>query len=185
MSEEVKEKLYKYTNDGSGWQLTRVIKLMVNLVSYKPQSGDSYIKLPLHLEKKKAIINIQNKDNECFKWSVARALNLVDDNGHPERLTLELRKESKKYNWNDLTFPVNLHDIKKFEKNNEDISVNVFGVDINNTVYPLRIYDESTSGKDRKNKVNLLLYEKDGIRHYCVIKEMNRLLRSQITNSHC
>ena len=46
MCDEIKNKIYKYTNDGNGWQLVSVIKLLIHTVTYKPLSGSSYIKLP-------------------------------------------------------------------------------------------------------------------------------------------
>ena len=174
--DEIHENINNFTKSASGWQLVNVIKLMLHIVTYKPLSGSSYIKLSKAIESKRAIINIKNTENQCFKWAVTKALNIIKDEEHPDRLTKKLREQAEKYNWEDLTFPVNLHDIKKFEKNNVDISVNVFGVDINNIIHPLRIYE----GEDRKCKVNLLLYQQ----HYCVIKEINRLIRSQISQNH-
>ena len=46
---------------------------------------------------------MQNDDNECFKWSVVRALNPVKDN--PQRITKELRKQAEKYDWSKVSFP--------------------------------------------------------------------------------
>ena len=60
------------------------------------------------------MINIKNEDNQCFKWCIARALNPVDQNSN--RLTKELVKQSKSFNWEGLKFPVDLKQIKIFEK---------------------------------------------------------------------
>ena len=49
------------------------IVLEVHTVSYKPLRGETYIPLPKELADKKAIINVQNKDNKCFLWCVLRA----------------------------------------------------------------------------------------------------------------
>ena len=57
---------------------------------------------------KKAVTNIQNNDNECFKWSILRALNPKEDN--PQRIDLRLREKVKDFNWEGIKFPV---DIKK------------------------------------------------------------------------
>ena len=40
---------------------------------------------------------MQNKDKQCFKWAVTRALNAMDKN--PQRVTKELRKQSEELNW--------------------------------------------------------------------------------------
>ena len=44
-----------------------------NKSELKPLKGSSYIPLPSCLASKKAIINMQNEDEECFKWSITRA----------------------------------------------------------------------------------------------------------------
>ena len=111
---------------------------------------------------------MQNQDNQCFKWSVTRALNPVDKNA--ERITNELKDQSKKMIWSGLEFPVELIKIGIFEKNNPEISVNVSGFVVD--VQPLRI-----SKMKRTQVVNLLLIQK----HYCVIKNMGRLLSSQVS----
>jgi len=74
---------------------------------------------------KKAIINLKNEDNECFKWAVTRALNAVNKNA--EQITIELREQAKTLNWEGINFPTPLKDITTFEKQNRGISVNVFG----------------------------------------------------------
>ena len=58
--------------------------------------GSSYIPLPDHLAKKKALINLKNEDNECFKWAVTRALNPADKN--VERIDKKLKEKAKELN---------------------------------------------------------------------------------------
>ena len=65
---------------GSGWVFYKTIKLELHTVSYRPLRGNTWIPLPKELADKKAIINMKNKDNECFKWCVLRKLNPKDDN---------------------------------------------------------------------------------------------------------
>ena len=76
-------------------------------------------------QQKKAIINLRNDDDECFKWAITQALNPVEN--HPERIDRKHRETSKTLNWEGLKFPVNLSDINKFENHNSSISVDVFG----------------------------------------------------------
>ena len=59
----------------SGWRFRSIVSLNVFTAEYKPLKGSSYIPLPSCLSSKKAIINMQNEDEECFKWSITRALN--------------------------------------------------------------------------------------------------------------
>ena len=62
-------------------------------MKYVPLGGTSYIPLPKFLAAKKAIINLKNKDDECFKWAITWALNPVEKNS--ERIDKELRETSK------------------------------------------------------------------------------------------
>ena len=72
-----------------------------------------------------------------------------------------------------------MKDIDKFEKNNPEIGINVFGYD--KSVHILRI-----NKADPQNAIDLLLIT-DGKekQHYCWIKSFARLLRSQVTKHKC
>ena len=69
------------------------MSLDLHTVKYVPLGGSSYIPLPKFLAAKKAIINLKNEDDECFKWAIIRALNPVEK--HSERIDKELRETSK------------------------------------------------------------------------------------------
>ena len=170
------ESLAAYQMQGSNWLFDSIIALEVHTVKYEPLRGSSYIKLPDVLAKKKAIINMKNKDDECFKWCVTRALNPVTRDG--ERITKILRKQSEKLDWSGITFPLELKNIDRFEKQNETISVNVYGYE--GRVYPLKISDYVYQ-PDRIHHVNLLLIFDGEKKHYCLIKSMSRLLSAQIS----
>ena len=132
------------------------------------------LNFPESLANKKAIINLKNTDNKCFMWSVTRALHPAKD--HPERIETKLIKSTENFNWDGITFPVNLKQIDRFEKQNDSLSINVFGYA--NSVYPLRI-----SQFDREKQVDLLLVSDENKQHYCLIKSMSRLLSMQ-TSKH-
>ena len=125
-SEKILESMAKYQKEGSGWRLKKVLRLEIHTTEYNPVGGSSHIPLPEKLKGRRAIINMKNEDNECFKWSVTRALNPVDKNS--EWISKELRKQSEELDWSMLTFPVvsTHNNIKKFEQAN-DIGVNIFG----------------------------------------------------------
>ena len=59
---------------------------------YEPPGGSSYNLLPKFLAAKKAIINLKNEDDECFKWAITRILNPVEK--HSERIDRKLRETS-------------------------------------------------------------------------------------------
>ena len=76
MAEKIFESIYSYNKEGF-YKFEKVLKLDIRMVDYIPLCGSSYIPLPKYLADKKAIINMQNEDNQCFKWCVTRALNPV------------------------------------------------------------------------------------------------------------
>jgi len=78
---------------GSNWRFRSVVRLEINIIAYRPLSGNSYIPLPKKLADKKAIINPKNEDNQFFKWAVTRALNDIDQNA--ERIGKTLRKQAE------------------------------------------------------------------------------------------
>ena len=176
ISDEILENIASYQREGSGWRFKSVNSLDIHFNRFEPLSGSSYIPLPKVLENKKAIINVQNlKDNECFKWAITSAIYPAESSG--KRVTKYI-ENSKKFNWEGISFPTSLREIDTFEKQNPSISVNVFGYE--KEVYPLRI-----SKRADAKTVNLILISNEENHHYCYIKNMSRLLSSQISNSKC
>ena len=166
----------EYTKNGSEWRFESNDKLEIHTVGYNPTKGSSYIPLPDWITNKKAIVNIQNKDEKCFLWSVLRYLHPREKDEH--RLT-RLKEYEHSLNTKGITFPMKLKDINKFEKLNPDIpGINVFSVNENKKFYPLRM-----AQKDCINTIDLFLYEEDGVSHYSLIKNFNRLIKTQKTSS--
>ena len=109
---------------------------------------------------------MKNADQECFKWSVTRALNPVKKNS--ERISKDLRKRAECLNFQGIEFPMKIKDIDKFEKQNRGLSINVFGEE-KEEVYPLRL------SKIKSKPINLLLISNSETTHYCLIENMSRL----------
>ena len=59
-----------YQKEGSGWMLSEILLLGLNVAQSQPLKGSNYLPLPKKLKDKKAITNIKNDDNKCFMWSV-------------------------------------------------------------------------------------------------------------------
>ena len=78
MKETVLEFLAKFQRQESNWGFHSVLSLDLYTVTFVPLGGSSYISLPKFLTAKKAIINLRNEDDECFKWAIRRALNPVE-----------------------------------------------------------------------------------------------------------
>ena len=142
MINKILNKISSYQRNGSGWYFKEILKLEIHPVDYKPMRGSSYIPLPAFILRKKAIVNIQNKDQKCFLWSVLRYLHPADKN------ETVLKQYENELNMNDIDFPVKLKDITKFENQNPSLpEINVFSINENNRFYPLRI-------KKRLSKIN-------------------------------
>ena len=100
----------------SRFRFDEVLFLDVNFHRLYRTRGKSYLPLSDWLARKKAIINPQNDDEECFEWVVIVALRWTDIKSHPERIS-NLREFSKDYDWSRLKFPVFIKDINIFEMN--------------------------------------------------------------------
>ena len=89
-----------------------------------------------------------------------------------------MRKYENDLNFKGIDFPVKIKDIQKFENQNSDLpGINVFSVDDNNKIYPLRLNE-----KDRQKTIDLFLFSEGEKQHYSLIKNFTRLVRSQITS---
>ena len=71
---------------GSGFTLDKIMHLYINFHGLALTGGGSYIELPKWLKSKKAVINTQNKDEECFKWAIIEALHHKETKHHLERI---------------------------------------------------------------------------------------------------
>jgi hypothetical protein len=171
MKEKVLDAFAAYLNKGSSWRFKKVKSLAVHIDKNIPLRGSSYKDLPKFIKDKKAVNNIKNADNECFRWYILRALNPVNKNA--ERIS-DLKSKISPLNWGNMTFPVKLKDIGKFEKLNPNYAVNVMGL-AGTCVYPLRKSNVNTN-----NQINLLLHDE----HYSLIKNFGRLVSSQISKHH-
>jgi len=86
------------------------------------------------------------------------------------RIGKNYTKHEDKYNFDDIMFPNPMSDIVKFEKNNINVSINVYGLDKNvqppckyptYEVYPLRIANE-----EKADHFDLLLLTDEDNSHY-------------------
>ena len=138
----------------SRFRFDEVLFLNINFHWLNLTKGSSYIPLPDWLARKKAIINPQNDDEECFKWAVITALKWTDIKSNRERVS-NFRKFADNYDWSGLKFPVSTKDIGVFETNN-NVSVNVLAVE-GRDIYIHR------KGQQAGREINLLMVSEDGI----------------------
>ena len=159
----------------SDFSLDKIMHLYINFHRLALTRGSSYIGLPEWTQNKKAVINPQNKDEECFKWAVIEALHHEEIKHNPERISL-LRPYENQHNWKGLEFPVSIKKIDKFEKSSLRITVNVL---FSNKKSPKKdIYTVRRSDRNVKceKQVNLLMIENGEKRHYTANKSISMLL---------
>ena len=183
MRDEIEEEIQKVDQaEGSGWVFLEVENLTLHTDIWDPIKASSYIDLPEELKNKKALINMKNEnDHKCFLWCVLRALNPKDKNA--ERIDKDLKSKENTLNMSGITYPVNIkEDIKRFEKQNPDISISVLGYSKDEKIYPLRRSKYAMKNKRKHNIVLLLIKDGDNS-HYCYVKNESALLASQV-NSH-
>ena len=169
--QEILNVIDKWVSEGSGWVIDRIDSHYLNVTLYKPLNGSSYIELPTKLKKpKKGLINIKNKDDECFRWCHIRHLNPQDKN--PQRIKKEDKKMINELNYDGIDFPLSQKHYNKVEKQNS-MRVNVFGYE-NAQPFPIHISKETF-----EDQMNLLLITKDKMKHYVLIKDFNAFMYNQ------
>ena len=171
-----------YMGRGSGFTLQCIDGLMLTLYRYTPLGGTSYIELPVDIQNKRAVVNPQNSDELCFKWAIL-AKHVTGN--HKERVRENYIVHEDRYNFSGLNFPTPLNEVIVFEKNNLNVTVNVYGLKKDfqpprklptHVVYPLKVVK-----KEKPVHFDLLLVTDAQNSHYTFISDFSRLLRSQIT----
>ena len=118
----------------------------------------------------KGLINIKNKDDECFRWFHIRHLNPQTE--HPARIKKEDKKIINELNYDGINFPLSQKHYNKVEKQNS-IRINVFGYE-NGQPFPIHISKETS-----EDQMNLLLITKDEMKHCVLIKDFNAFMYNQ------
>lgn len=131
------------------------------MAKYHPLTNSTFIELPEKIYKKRAILNIKNKnDNIAHKYPIA-----IDK--HANRVSNYVPHEHK-INLGNIECAIPLNKIAKIEELN-DIHVNVFGFE--DEVFPLYV-----SEREDEDCINLLLISNGDNYHYCLIRSFSRLL---------
>ena len=115
--QEIMNAIDKWVSEGSGWVIDRIDSHYINITLYKQLNGSSYIELPTELRNsKKGLINMKNKDEECFRWCHIRHLNpqII----YPERIKKEDKKMINELNYDGIDFPLSQKHCNKVEKQN-------------------------------------------------------------------
>lgn len=205
---KILKKLEDFEEEDSGWSLSQIISLAVNINSCGELfHASSYIKLPKQIALKKAVINIKNDDEACFAWSVMAAL--FPANHHSDRVS-SYPNYVTKLNLEGIAMPMTLKQIPKFEKQN-DISINVYILTLRKGRYytsPVHLttkkqvkhvnllliqenYQDEKQEEDEDQTADNIFNEEEGDNvddapvkyHFCFIKNLSKLVSSQLSKS--
>ena len=112
--------------------------LSTGIVRYNRLRGTSFLTTPKELKNRLALVNVHNQDQKGFLWLILASI-------YPQRDTLSRVTKYIPYentlNMGGIEYPVKLQQINKFEQQNVDVSVNVFGYE-ENKVFPMRITEK-------------------------------------------
>lgn len=168
---------------GSGFTLSEIRELNIQISRFEPIAGSSYIELPKVLKCKKAIVNVQNEDNQCFKYAVLSAIFPASKNA--QRVSKYKRFEHL-LDWTGVDFPKKFEE--RFEQRNPLVSINVYMFDFKEReIRSLRLTKDIKS-----NHIHLLVLTKTinegelgfySWTHYCWIKNLSALLSRQISKN--
>lgn len=211
VSDVILNDLEEFELRDSGWTLKRLEFLNITINKFNPMRCTSFIPLPPAIAKKGACINVQNFDDQCFKWSIMSALTHLKGYKicNPYRVT-EYKKYEEEFNLNfdGLEFPIQPDFISKFEKQNIDISINLYILQfIGKKFEVLPIYltsnkrdmhihllmiedkyetevekeiDQFDVTITKKRKMDIL--DENPKNHYVWIKNLSRLISAQVSN---
>lgn len=119
----------------------------------------------------RGLINIKNDDCMCFKYCVNYhflSKTIVKNAERDSAL-----KKVNHYNFEKMNFPCGMNDVKRFERNNKVISINVFSEE---DKIIKKIY---SSSNDSDDVCNLFMKETNDGNNFFYIKNMNSFIRDE------
>ena len=156
--------------EGSSFVYDNVNFLDIKLNQVDLIRGGAYIKEDKWISNKKTTINPKNdegEDNYCFMYAFTVALNHHEIGSHPKRIS-KIIPYIGKYNWDRINLPSQRKDWKTFERDNEDIALNILSVSHNKKAIELQY--KSKYNRTRINQVVLLMIT-DGTKwHHLALK---------------
>ncbi len=133
MVEKMLSVLFIFASGGSGWVVSQINHVDVKMAQFQPIQGSSYIELPPNIKKCKYLLNIRNKDHNCFTYCFVAAYHMK----YGPSLTREGKSET--YRTNPETYrgtgihvpngnypaPMSIKHMDDFEEKNV-VNINVF-----------------------------------------------------------
>ena len=166
---------------GSDFEFDGIHLLCYDFNKISLNSGGPYIESAKWIKDKKSTINPKNNDYKCFQYAVTVALNHDKINKDPQRVSI-IKPFINQYNWNDIDFPSTGKNWKKFELNNESITLNILYVAHNTG--KIHLAYKSKHNLTREKQVILLMITDGEKWHYTAVKRLSGLLRGVTGNNN-
>ena len=159
-----------WSQKGSGWVIDEILEAYINVAQYRPLRGGSYMDLPKKLKNKKAILNIQNRDNQCLRWAIRVAL--FSPRGDMRRTSSYPTEDGLDFTG---IFQRQFHRLTGWrDRINPNLAINVFGWEKEQVIV------HRLSEKDGEiPRINLLITKQGDNTHYSYVKRLTALLYDQ------
>ena len=128
--------------------------------------------LPTKLKNKKAILNIQNRDNQCLRWALRAALFPAPRGKNPIRPSSYPTEDG--LNFTGIDFPTPVSQIDRLERQNLNLAINMFRWENERVV----VYRISEKGGEIP-RINLMIIKQGENTHYSLVKRLTALLYDQ------
>ena len=186
----------KKIGEGSGYAYNGVQDLSIHFRKINLNRGASYIALTKWLQSKKAVIHPQNHNGiYSFSYAITISFYHTELGNNLDRINNNSKECVKRLNWKNIDFPASVRDYAFFEKNNEDIALNVLYVPFNQKM--VRQEYISKHNFTRNKQVVLLKITDNEKWHFTALKSIrqedntykptdsfSRLMRNIASTSH-
>lgn len=165
--DKIEREMSEYEGKSSGFSLYAIDGVLVNISKYNPLLAACYKPLPPWILKTRAVDTTiyDPSTKDCFRKSIQAC------------------DSTKDYDFTRVSFPTSLKDIGRFEEDNPGVTVNVYGIDEEDKVYPLRVSNQVNSPQYKHFDI-LLIAHPSGQYHFVGILNFERLISSQVTKHH-
>ena len=162
-----------FIREQSGLILKKIHSTRFKVAQYLPLAAKGHVDLPEFLKKKKAIINVKNKDSRCFGYAVLSALSPAPYNAGE---LYWYKNKFPKYQLDEIEYPVRVDQIPQIEDQlHINISVYSFFDDGGKGRYPIYV-----SQKNYSKTIDLLFWNE----HYAWIKHFSRFMGDKNSHEH-
>ena len=167
ISNRIQQAMETSNKRGSGFTHDSVVLLYYHFQRIDIIRAESYIASPDWIASKKATINPKNeKDNECFKWSIIAGLNY-------NKIKEKELKKLLKFKRVHTDFSSNQRDWEEFEQENTSVALTILFLSHNSEEVKLAY---KSSYNNQKNQVILLMiYDEVNNCYYFAVKNLSEL----------